>query len=324
MRLAHADLELSSAHELGARSSRSTTIQMRTTPPPPPPPPPEPQTTQGDVVELSLSSKDDLKLKLLELLFGAHRHDPVLRFDRRPARAATEVARQVQQARQPPPPPRLGWSIAVDQQQSYQEWESTAFHAAGSITTADGSVLSLSFDYRLERSFSTTSSASLHLGDAPQVDPLMLDLAGTGIGFTSEPMSIDLNGDGRAETVARPAAGAAFLAMDNDGDGTVTRGSELFGPATGQGFAELARLDDDGNGAIDEGDAAWSKLKLWDGKQMTALAGSGVGAILLPSVVAEFTHTDAANQAQAQTRRLGVYLREDGSAGAVAQVDLVG
>jgi hypothetical protein len=38
---------------------------------------------------------------------------------------------------------------------------------------------------------------------------------------------------------------------------TRTNGAELFGARSGDGFAELAALDGDGNGWIDEGDAAW-------------------------------------------------------------------
>lgn len=321
MRIVQADLELASAHELGVRSQSRTTVQVRRDPPPPPPAPPARQ--DGDSFDRALDTTDDIRLRLLELLFGARRSEVRLRFDYRPSQEVAEVARLAGQAGQAQAAPRLGWGAEITRHESYEEWESTAFSATGSIATADGRSIALSFDYRMERYFRSESSTAVRLGDAPVVDPLVLDLAGSGVRFSAETVGIDLDGDGRVETVHRPAAGAAFLALDRDGDGTVTRGDELFGPRTGQGFAELAQYDDDGNGAIDEGDAVWGRLRLWDGQTMTSLAGSGVGAILLPSLAAGFIHTDAANQAQAYTRRLGLYLREDGSAGAVAQVDLV-
>ena len=50
----------------------------------------------------------------------------------------------------------------------------------------------------------------------------------------------------------------------------------------------------------------------------------GIGAILLPSVDTPFSIKDANNQSQADVRRSGVYLTEDGKAGRVSQVDVYG
>jgi hypothetical protein len=327
MHLTHANLGFASTHEQGARSTGRTAVQVRVDPPvrraPPAPVLPEPTVSSGGC-DLTLSSRDDMRLRLLELLFGARRQDLHLRFDYSASDEVAAVAERAQQARQAPAQPRLGWGAEITRQASYEEWESTTLHAAGNVTTSDGRSIALSFDYRMERYFHSESSLSMRVGDAPVQDPLVLDLAGTGIRFSTETVDLDLDGDGRDEAVHRPQAGAAFLVRDGDGDGRITRGDELFGPQSGQGFAELAQLDQDGNGAIDEGDAAWSTLQLWDGaKGLTSLGAAGVGAILLPSTAAAFTHTDDANQALAHTRRLGIYLREDGSAGAVAQVDMV-
>jgi hypothetical protein len=327
MRLTHADLGFASTHEQGARSLGRSAVQVRVDPPvrsaPPSPAVPE-VGVRGDGVELSLNARDELRLRLLELLFGAKRQELRLRLDGSSGAEVAAVAERAQQARQAPPPPRLGWGAEITHQASYEEWESTALHASGNVSTSDGRTLALSFDYRLERYFRSESTMSVRVGDAPVSDPLVFDLAGTGIRFSVDTVGLDLDGDGRSEAVHRPQAGAAFLVRDGDGDGRITRGVELFGPQSGQGFAELAQLDQDGNGAIDEGDAAWSTLQLWDGAGgLTSLGAAGVGAILLPSTAAAFTHTDDANQALAHTRRLGIYLREDGSAGAVAQVDLV-
>jgi hypothetical protein len=48
-----------------------------------------------------------------------------------------------------------------------------------------------------------------------------------------------------------------------------------------------------------------------------------VGAIYLGHVTTPFAVKDQANQLQAEVRSSGVYLREDGTAGTVQQLDLV-
>ena len=41
--------------------------------------------------------------------------------------------------------------------------------------------------------------------------------------------------------------GSGYLALDKNGDGTINDGSELFGTRNGDGFADLAQYDEDGN-----------------------------------------------------------------------------
>ena len=47
-------------------------------------------------------------------------------------------------------------------------------------------------------------------------------------------------------------SGSGFLALDKNGNGKIDDGSELFGTKSGDGFADLAEYDSDGNGWIDE------------------------------------------------------------------------
>ena len=93
------------------------------------------------------------------------------------------------------------------------------------------------------------------------------------------------------------------------------------------GKVELARLDDDGNGWVDEADAAWSQLRLWspdaEGKgRLQTLNEAGVGAFHLGRVDTPFSLKDAANDTQGLMRASSIYLREDGRVGTVSQVDL--
>ncbi|MEZ4399170.1 MAG: hypothetical protein R3B06_04080 [Kofleriaceae bacterium] len=68
-----------------------------------------------------------------------------------------------------------------------------------------------------------------------------------------------------------PTARTPWLALDRDGDGTITDGSELFGSATTlaagglapDGFAALAELDANRDGVLDADDPGFAALLLW-------------------------------------------------------------
>jgi hypothetical protein len=86
----------------------------------------------------------------------------------------------------------------------------------------------------------------LRAGDARRVDPLVLNLGGGPTRFEGR-RRFDLDADGEAEEMARLAGGSAYPALDRNGNGRVDDGRALFGPASGDGFAELAGHDADGN-----------------------------------------------------------------------------
>jgi RHS repeat-associated protein len=142
------------------------------------------------------------------------------------------------------------------------------------------------------------------------LDPLVLTLDGSPIHLTDVAggVAFDVNGDGALEPVSWTAAGsgAAWLALDLDGDGAITTGAELFGvevAASRQGkpsrgtsaFTLLAAYDDpanggNGDGIISAADAVFNKLRLWvDGNhdgvsqpdELVALDTAGVVSIEL-------------------------------------------
>ncbi|MFC3532971.1 hypothetical protein ACFOLG_12380 [Vogesella facilis] len=207
----------------------------------------------------------------------------------------------------------------------YQEQETLQFSASGNITTRDGRQLSFQFDISLQRSLDIRSSQTLNFG-AARHDPLMLTLGGDAGTLAGATVSFDLDGDGTQDAMPLPASGG-WLVRDDNGDGKVNDRSELFGPQSGAGFAELAALDSDGNGAIDEGDPLFAQLKLWQGSadgqdKLTPLAQLGIGALLLPAIGADFRFADRQGATQGQLRQAGLYLKEDGGAGLMSQVDL--
>jgi hypothetical protein len=85
-----------------------------------------------------------------------------------------------------------------------------------------------------------------------------------------EGVLFDLNADGTPELTAWTAADShlAFLAIDRDGDGFITSGSELFGDHTvlgkGNGFAALAALAGNPGGSVTVEHPFFAKLLLWE------------------------------------------------------------
>ncbi len=197
----------------------------------------------------------------------------------------------------------------------------------GIIRTADGKEIQFSLDLVMQRQYSETSRESLRLGDARKTDPLVINFNGTAAQLSEQRFAFDLNTDGEAEQINTLLPGSGFLALDINGDGKINNGSELFGPATGNGFGELAQYDQDGNGWIDESDAIFSQLKIWtgggtDGSKLDNLASLGVGAILLHSIETPFDIKTSTNQLLGSVRASSIYLSEDGAAGSVQQIDL--
>lgn len=136
------------------------------------------------------------------------------------------------------------------------------------------------------------------------VSPIILNLEEPQIRLTDAGggVDFDINGDGRTERIAWTTldSGAAFLALDRNGNGKIDDGTELFGNFTMQppaaspnGFAALAifdlpQLGGDANGRITEADAIFTRLKLWidsnhDGEsqdaELTSLSSFGIVSI---------------------------------------------
>lgn len=227
------------------------------------------------------------------------------------------------------PQPTAGYGVEYDYHESHYEAEQTTFAAEGVVKTADGQEIRFSLQLEMRREFSQEVDVNVRLGDAARQkkDPLVLNFNGTAAQLTERKFSFDLDADGTAEQVSFVGAGSGFLALDRNHDGKINDGGELFGPSTGNGFSELAALDADHNGWIDENDPIYSQLRVWtkDAKGNDALAGlkeKGIGAVSLSRIATEFSLKNPQNDLQGQIRSSGVYLNEDGSAGSVQQIDL--
>ena len=207
---------------------------------------------------------------------------------------------------------------------SYEQ-EQLAFVANGQVTTADGREIKFDLGFalnyqKLQLSERLTSSAALK-------DPLVLNLEGLVPGFSSARFEFDLDADGSSESLTQLANNSAFLALDRNGNGQIDDGNELFGARSGNGFAELAELDEDGNGILDEADSGFASLRLY--RSDTALLTLGdqkIGAIFLNAAATPFMHLGGDQGAQGESpavlRQTGIYLTEDGKAGTLQQIDL--
>ena len=208
------------------------------------------------------------------------------------------------------------------------EAQTSSFSAQGTVTTADGRQISLDLQATISRQFLASGSQELHVGPAASKDPLVLDLSGAPTQLSPQKISFDINADGQVDQVSMPSAGSALLAIDRNGNGKIDDGSELFGPSSGNGYAELATLDSDKNGWIDSADPAFGQLRLWQpssdgGGRLETLAQAGVGAVSLQHAATPFSFRAPSTNAELGTlQSTGVFLREDGSAGTVRQIDV--
>lgn len=232
--------------------------------------------------------------------------------------------------RAPSRAPADGGGFELRRLRTREESERLQVDVQGRVETADGRHIDLSLRLDLQRAWRETRTEIVaREGTAAprRKDPLVINLSGSAAAFESGRIDFDLDADGVAESIPNVTAASGFLALDRDGSGTIDDGRELFGARSGNGFAELAALDDDGNGWIDETDRAWQTLRVWrrdasgsDGMQ--TLAQAGLGALHVGAVQGAYEYRDAEQAPVAEVRATGLWLREsDGAAGSLQQLD---
>lgn len=141
------------------------------------------------------------------------------------------------------------------------------------------------------------------------VDPLLFDLSGKGAGMTGldDAVLFDVDNSGSLHRTGWADRKTGMLVHD-DGNGQINRISQLFSeyyagkPGTGggpgqtpfkDGFAALASVDANADGAITSADPAWGQLRLWvdgnhDGRadkgELKTLAEHGITQVGLSGV----------------------------------------
>lgn len=218
------------------------------------------------------------------------------------------------------------FGLAFDRSVTTFEAEQTSFQAAGVVKTADGREINFAVELEMAREFVSREDTSIRMGQLK--DPLVVNFGGEAAALTDEKFEFDIDADGQQDSVSFLKSNSGFLAFDRNNDGVINNGSELFGPSTGDGFAELAAYDEDGNNFIDGGDSIYSSLSVYnkaaDGSdQLRSLSDAGVGAIYLDRADTEFSlNNQQTNEQLGQVRTSSVFIGEAGDVGTVQQVDL--
>lgn len=218
------------------------------------------------------------------------------------------------------------WVRHVEKSGFMMEQESVSYSATGIVKTADGREINFGVDLEMSRGFAGSFLES-STEEVVLTDPLVINLEAGTASVSDQKFFFDLDADGKKEEISSLGQGSGFLAYDKNGDGKVNDGSELFGTKSGDGFADLAKYDEDGNGWIDENDQIFKKLKVWtkdaEGKdKLVDLKRADVGAIYLGSANTQFHLNDTTNKTNAVIQKTGVFLRESGTVGTVQHLDL--
>jgi hypothetical protein len=318
--------------ELNRDSSRTSASSMvtqlsalaqalpRATPPATPPAALAAEATQAPTADAeAVDPKLEPLIRLVELITGRKvrlfRAED-WRADAPPQRANAPAAEQ-----------RVGWGLSYERSETRYEAQHTQVQVEGVVKTSDGREIAFALSLEMRREYLQTSSVSLRAGDALLKDPLVIHFDGPAGELSDLRFDFDLDADGQLDNIGFVGAGSGFLVLDKNGNGAVDNGRELFGALSGDGFADLAALDEDGNSWIDENDSAFDQLQVWQkdaqgNDQLRSLREANVGALYLGRVASPFSVRDAQNQTLAEVRSTGVYLREDGGAGALQQIDL--
>jgi len=238
------------------------------------------------------------------------------------------------------------------------ESEMMTYSTNGTVVTSDGSEININIDAVMTRSFEEYTELQINYKDYRLVDPLVINYEGGMCGLSDQKFLFDIDMDGEEDNISLLAKGCGFLALDRNGDGIINDGSELFGTGsmahgllgtgstghsvdggvnasekassenTSDGFAELAVFDMDGNGWIDENDEVFNHLRIWTkddagNDKLIALGVAGIGAIYLGNAAAEFTHKSMSdNSTLGKLVSTGIFLKENGEAGIIQQIDL--
>ena len=212
----------------------------------------------------------------------------------------------------------------VEISHTYVEAQALDFHTKA-LVQADGREYEISLDVSLSRSFVEQTKIVMQR-DSYLKDPLVISLSGLMPTLSSNSFAFDIDSDGERDQISKLSSGNGFLALDKNSNGIIDDGSELFGTKSGDGFSDLSKYDDDKNGWIDENDAIFDKLRIWektDSKdKLVGLGEVGIGAIFLGNTNTPFSLKSDSNELLGEIRKSGFFMYENGIAGVISQIDL--
>lgn len=217
--------------------------------------------------------------------------------------------------------------IQLDDYVFYAQEQSASMSFRGDIETEDGRTIGFSMHLAMQQSQRYDFNQRINIERRPLTDPLVLNFGSDSVKLSNAVFEFDIDADGDKETLRQLGSGSGFLALDKNADGVINDGHELFGSATGNGFAELAYHDSDQNGWIDENDAVFNQLSVMvlnsrGEQELHSLKELGVGAIYLESEESPIDMMDRKGMLVGAVKRTGMFLMEDGQAKTVQELDL--
>ncbi len=207
-----------------------------------------------------------------------------------------------------------------------RETTSLQFEASGQVQTADHQTIQFQFSFALQTETELVRTVRTR-AEAGMRDPLVLNFSGNSVSLNGQKLNLDLFNDGQQKAIPMLNNGAYLARRQHPAD-EISQGSQLFGPATGDGFAELSKLDADHNQWIDAADPAFAELGLLSsspqGKpQFTSLREAGVGALYLGQVATEKLLTTPDQKLAGKLGASGLWLGEHGQVGSMQHIDLL-
>ncbi|WP_318392003.1 calcium-binding protein [Enterobacter sp.] len=157
--------------------------------------------------------------------------------------------------------------------------------------------------------------------------PIILDLDGDGIETRSlrDNLFFDHDGNQFAENTGWVGADDGLLVLDRDGNGIIDTGNELFGNNTrlengslaANGYIALREQDSNQDGIINELDAAWQQLKVWQDRNGNTQVDNGELLTLDQAGVAgintDYSNSDFIDEQGNAHKQTGEVIMQDGS-----------
>lgn len=218
--------------------------------------------------------------------------------------------------------------LQVETAVSQQLQQSSLFTAQGSVTDENGTEIRFQLGLQLHSQQHMQAESEFTLVVRPRTDPLVINFGTASAQLTDISFDFDLNADGRKETLAQLGSGSGYLVFDRNKNGVADNGGELFGVASGDGFADLKQYDNDGNLWLDAADPLFAELSVWVHDQngsgaLFTLQELGVGAIHLGASGDDFELTSSLGVPLGSIRAHSVVLMENGDVRTAQQLDLV-
>jgi len=209
--------------------------------------------------------------------------------------------------------------VTVEEWQAHQQ--ELNYNMQGEFNINGKNVL---LDYSFHLASNKIQYNSYETDVAALKDPLLVQFGQQGLGDISGQVDFDINQDNKTDKLPTFSGDIGYLVYDKNSNNRADNGSELFGPTTGNGFSELAQLDDNNNGFLDKEDSAYQQLYLWQPEKNTwlSLAEAEIEAISTVAIATPYTFYNENDEVQAQLRYSSFAISESGRGFGVHHVDV--